>query len=49
MNGEKPDKPVYDHIDGVWLPNSGFELAETPDYEIINGKENRVGYYISIE
>lgn len=49
LNGEKLNQPVYDYIDGVWLPDSGFELAETPDYEVINEKENRIDYYISIK
>lgn len=48
LNGEKLDTPVYDYIDGVWLPNSGFELAETPDFEVIREAEDRVEYYISI-
>jgi AraC family transcriptional regulator len=49
LNGEILNQPVYDYIDGIWLPNSGFELAETSDYEIINEKENLINYYISIK
>ena len=49
LNGEKLNQSVYDYIDGVWLPNSGFELAETPDYEVINENENCTHYYISIK
>ncbi|WP_160691986.1 helix-turn-helix domain-containing protein [Clostridium sp. C2-6-12] len=49
LNGEILNQPVYDYIDGIWLPNSGFELAETSDYEIINEKESLVNYYISIK
>ncbi len=49
LNGEKLDQPVYDYIDGIWLPNSGFELAETSDYEVVNTKENCIDYYISIK
>lgn len=49
LNGEKLAQSVYDYIDGIWLPNSGFELAETSDYEVINEKENRIDYYISIK
>jgi len=49
LNGEKLTQPVYDYIDGVWLPNSGFELAETPDYEAISEKENCINYYISVK
>lgn len=49
LNGETLNMQVYDYIDGIWLPNSGFELAETSDYEEINEKENRIDYYISIK
>lgn len=49
LNGEKLSQPVYDYIDGIWLPNSGFELAETSDYEVINEKKNCIDYYISIK
>jgi AraC family transcriptional regulator len=49
LNGEKLSRPVYDYIDGIWLPNSGFELAETSDYEVINENGNRIDYYISIK
>jgi AraC family transcriptional regulator len=49
LNGEKLIQPVYDYIDGIWLPNSGIELAETSDYEIFHEKENRIDYYISIK
>lgn len=49
LNGESLSQPVYDYIDGVWLPNSGFELAETSDYEVINKNENYIHYYISIK
>jgi len=49
LNGEKLSQSIYDYIDGIWLPNSGFELAETPDYEVINENENCIDYYISIK
>ncbi|WP_026477467.1 AraC family transcriptional regulator [Alkaliphilus transvaalensis] len=49
LNGEILSQSVYDYIDGLWLPNSGFQLAETPDYEIIYENENLVDYYISIK
>ena len=49
LNGEKLTQPVYDYIDGIWLPNSGFELAETSDYEVINEEENCINYYISVK
>jgi len=39
LNGEKLTQPVYDYIDGVWLPDSGFELAETSDYETLKKKK----------
>ena len=48
LNGEKLDIDVYDFIDGVWLPNSGFELSDNPDFEVILEKDRRVEYYISI-
>jgi AraC family transcriptional regulator len=48
LNGEVLNQSVYDYIDGIWLPNSEFELAETPDYEVINESETRIDYYISI-
>ena len=48
LNGEKIDCDVYDFIDGVWLPNSGFELSDNPDFEAIFEKDKRVEYYISI-
>lgn len=48
LNGEKLDCDVYDFIDGVWLPNSGFELSDSPDFEAIFEKDCRVEYYISI-
>ncbi len=35
LNGEKLDCDVYDFIDGVWLPNSGLELSDAPDFELI--------------
>jgi len=49
LNGEPLNQDVYDYIDGIWLPNSGFELAETSDFEVFNKKENRIDYYISIK
>ena len=48
LNGEKLDCDVYDFIDGVWLPNSGLELSDAPDFELILEKDRRVEYYISI-
>ncbi|WP_346916812.1 AraC family transcriptional regulator [Clostridium sp.] len=49
LNGESLNQPVYDYIDGIWLPNSKFELSETCDYEVINQNENCIDYYISIK
>jgi AraC family transcriptional regulator len=49
LNGESLNQPVYDYIDGIWLPNSGFELSETSDYEVINQNGNFIDYYISIK
>lgn len=49
LNGESLNQPVYDYIDGIWLPNSKFELSEICDYEVINQNENCINYYISIK
>lgn len=49
LNGERLSQAVYDYIDGIWLPHSGFELAEAPDYEVIYENEARIDYYISIK
>ncbi|SHK26146.1 AraC family transcriptional regulator [Clostridium cavendishii DSM 21758] len=49
LNGEILNRPVYDYIDGVWLPNSGLELSELSDYEVVNQNENFIDYYISIK
>ncbi|WP_426351091.1 AraC family transcriptional regulator [Alloiococcus sp. CFN-8] len=49
LNGESLSQPVYDYIDGIWLPSSGFELSETSDYEVINQAESLIDYYISIK
>ena len=51
LNGKKLSRPVYKYIDGIWLPNSGYEFADidTPDYEIINEKEGIVYYHVAIK
>ena len=49
LNGERLSQSIYDYIDGIWLPNSGFELAETSDYEVINENGKCIDYYISIK
>lgn len=48
LNGENIDMPVYRYIDGVWLPSSGFEMSDNPDFEIVNKNENQVLYHISL-
>lgn len=48
LNGEKVGIPLYDYIDGVWLPNSGLELAESPDYEVHDTDTGLIEIYISI-
>lgn len=48
LNGETLESDVYDFIDGVWLPDSGFELSDQPDYEVINKEDQTIDYYISI-
>lgn len=48
LNGEPLTDTVYDYIDGVWLPDSGFELANSSDYEVINRDKQTINYYISI-
>lgn len=49
LHNVKLKKSVYDYIDGIWLSNSGFEFAETSDYEIINETNWSIDYYISIK
>jgi AraC family transcriptional regulator len=49
LNGERMEMPVYDYIDGVWLPNSGFELSEASDFEVFHEKENWIDFYISVK
>jgi len=48
LNGEKLNQPIYNYIDGIWLPNSGHELLDSVDYEVIDYNNNRIDYYISI-
>lgn len=47
LNKEKIDRPIYDYINGVWLPESGYELDDLKDFEWMDG--NTVDYYISIK
>jgi len=49
LNDEKLDISVYKYIDGVWLPNSGFEMSDNPDFEIVDKNENQVLYHISLK
>ncbi len=49
LNGEKLSQSVYDYIDGIWLPDSGFELADTSDFEVMDEQETWVDYYISVK
>lgn len=48
LNGESLNQPIYDYIDGIWLPNSGYELSDTVDYEVIDKNNNCIDCYISI-
>lgn len=49
LNGEKLNQSVYDYIDGFWLPNSGYELCESVDYEVFDEINNIISYFISIK
>jgi AraC family transcriptional regulator len=49
LNNEKIDRPIYDYINGVWLPDSGYELNDLKDFEWIDVNNNTVDYYISIK
>jgi AraC family transcriptional regulator len=49
LNGMALEEDIYDYIDGVWLPASGFELSDQSDYEVINKAKNQIDYYISIK
>jgi len=48
LNGERLDRTIYDYINGIWLPNSGYVLSEAEDLEIIDLENNTVQYFISI-
>ena len=49
LNGEPYDSHIYDYIDGVWLPNSAFDLTNDSDYEVIDKNKQVIDYYISIK
>jgi len=46
--GEKIDMPVYDYIDGIWLPESGCELTDSADYEAVDRADGRIDFCVSI-
>lgn len=48
LNGETIDSTIYDYINGVWLPNSGYCLSDSEDLEIIDNEKNTVQYLISV-
>lgn len=46
----QPIDNIYDYIDGVWVLNSGYELSESPDFEVRDpDNESIIEYYISIK
>ena len=49
LNNEKIDRPIYDYINGVWLPESGYELNDLKDFEMVDLSNNTVDYYIAIK
>ena len=48
LNGESINGTIYDYINGIWLPNSGYSLSDSEDLEIIDLENNTVQYLISI-
>lgn len=48
LNGEPLEGSVYDYIDGVWLVNSGYELSDHSDYEVIDTQKELTEIHISI-
>lgn len=48
LNGEETGMSAYDYIDGVWLPASGFELSDLPDYEVHDENTGLVEINISV-
>jgi len=38
-----------DLFDGVWLPESDFELTEDSDFEVIDKEKQQIDYSISIK
>jgi|LGOV01.1.fsa_nt_gb AraC family transcriptional regulator len=54
LNNQSIDKPIFDYINGVWLPDSGYKLSEDEegnllDFELIYPDSDIVEYFISIE
>jgi len=49
LNGQVIDRPAYDYINGVWLPESGYQLADQEDYEVHEQGKQVITYYISLE
>ena len=49
LNGEALEGDVYDYIDGVWVPNSGIEISETSDFEVIDPASKTIEYYIGVK
>ena len=49
LNDVNVGMPIYRYIDGVWLPNSGYEMTDNPSFEIVDISKNQVLYYISIK
>lgn len=48
LNGVKIDRPVYDYINGVWLPESQYILSEKDDFEVSKKDSPFKYYYISV-
>ncbi len=49
LNGVPFSGSIYDYIDGIWLPNSSFQLSEFHDFEIVDKLNHTVEYYVSIQ
>lgn len=54
LNDQSIDKHIFDYINGIWLPASGYKLSEDKegnllDFEMIYPDSNFVEYYISID
>lgn len=49
LNGIPFGGSIYDYIDGIWLPNSIYQLSDAPDIEVVKAAEGILEYYISIK